>query len=631
MFGFHFVSQSYLLAILLFQISSSLLNQFHVKGFHNKDKYNLVTFAARAYHLYCLHCRATLIIHDEKDTTTNMFLKRISSHEFNMSIVSVSLIQEEERPWLLHGEYSGDYMELTIVFWNERFFNEVRDFLDDVEHLQYWNRYSKIVIVLTSEIPHDYIKWIRGVFHLFWSRKTLRVFICFTLNSKVKVFMYNPFLGDFSIDISDSTDDEFNVYLEYELFDLYGYPMKTYLYDMISYKDRCLLGENSKEGKKQFVGIDGKFLTEVRNILNCSLDVYRETEKASLNKFYSYVDEEDFSTKNFIHFYDFDIWFTAIKAIRKQGVDYVFLHERDDLCFVVPSGKPVPQYYYIFLIVPGYLWLTTIVSFIVVTLMLCLLKSRHAFLDTYRMFLNIPLPDIDKWKSNPERLVLTSWMEYAFVFSAVFQCTLMTTLIARKYYPDINTIDDLLRSNLTIYASRSDLHVLEDNAPYLLQHVQPHDEWTIETMIIHHNEDIGFMVRTEIARGFLKIIKHYSGGTARFNIIPEHPMPCAQAYVMPKGHPYYEEMIWMINKVHESGLYYLWRRTGFGWNERAAIANNTDEGNSTYFDEESSETFVPLSMRHLQSVFYVYMVGQTVSFVSFLAEFFYQKKYVSLL
>lgn len=625
MFGLHFAAQANLLIfyVLIQIISSSLLDRFNITGFYNKDKQNLIIFATKAYHLYCEHCRATLIIHDDKDATTNMFLKRISRQEFNMSIVSISLKQEEERPWLLHGEYSEDLMELTIIFWNQRFFQEVRDFLDDVEHLPYWNRYSKILIVLTSAVPDDYIKWIKGVFHLFWTRKTLRVFICFTLDSRVRVFMYNPFLADYAVDISDSTDEEFNVYLEYELLDLYGYPMKTYVYDLVSYKERCLSGEKDVRGHKQFVGIDGKFLTEVRNILNCSLDVHRETETASLNKFFKYVDEEDFSTRNFIHFYDFDIWFTAIKAIRHQGVDYVFLHERDDLCFVVPSGKPVPQYLYIFLIVPGYLWLATTISFIVVTLMLWLLKSRHAFLDTYRMFLNIPIPDIDRWKPNSERLVLTSWMEYAFIFSAVFQCTLMSTLIARKYYPDMNTINDLLHTNLTIYSGKSDLYVLEDNTPYLLNHVHPHDEWTIENMILHHKEDIGFMVRTEIARGFLKILKHHSGGTARFHIMSEHPLPSAQAYVMPKGHPYYEEMIWMINKVHESGLYYLWRRTGFGWNQRIETTNNkTEEEDSIHFEVPSNEKFVPLSMRHLQSVFYVFMVGQTVSFMSFLTEIF---------
>lgn len=95
----------------------------------------------------------------------------------------------------------------------------------------------------------------------------------------------------------------------------------------------------------------------------------------------------------------------------------------------------------------------------------------------------------------------------------------------------------------------------------------------------------------------------------------EHPLPNAQAYLMPKGHPYFEEIQWIINKVHESGLYSEWRKTDFG---KENITTGK-ELQTEYGDEHKI-----LKLYHLQSIFYVHFANLFISFVVFILE--YMKK-----
>ncbi|GLV46787.1 Ionotropic receptor 68b [Carabus blaptoides fortunei] len=129
----------------------------------------------------------------------------------------------------------------------------------------------------------------------------------------------------------------------------------------------------------------------------------------------------------------------------------------------------------------------------------------------------------------------------------------------------------------------------------------------------------GFLVRSEVARIFLKFVKIRRDGRPRYHIVREHPVPNAQTYVMPARHPYYEEILWIINKVHESGLYYLWRKDDFGWAMHAPrymkkIKDTPLTGNK----------YVPLSTEHLQSAFVLLLFGEALALVMFIVEFIYK-------
>lgn len=103
-------------------------------------------------------------------------------------------------------------------------------------------------------------------------------------------------------------------------------------------------------------------LTQVRNILNTTLIIRRESEKHDIG--FRYLENKTkIPHKAFDHFLNkssFDIFFTALRA--KPGsnnMDNLFLHERDDYVMVVPAADKIPEYYYIFLTMTFTMWLST--------------------------------------------------------------------------------------------------------------------------------------------------------------------------------------------------------------------------------------------------------------------------------
>lgn len=92
----------------------------------------------------------------------------------------------------------------------------------------------------------------------------------------------------------------------------------------------------------------------------------------------------------------------------------------------------------------------------------------------------------------------------------------------------------------------------------------------------------------------------------------EHPVPNAQSYLMPKGHPYLEEIQWIIHKVHESGLYYEWRKTNYG---KENITAGADVETTSTAEEIKILRFV-----HLQTVFYSHVVSLLLIVLVFFGE-----------
>ncbi|GLV42891.1 hypothetical protein CBL_09971 [Carabus blaptoides fortunei] len=229
---------------------------------YNTDNISeLLEFATGAYHFYCKYCRATLIVHDEDEIISNYFFEMLTHHDFNMSIISLAL-SGQESTCELNGKFAGTIIELTIVFWTERYYNKPDYFLDSMEKSPYWNRFSKMIIIVTGNIPTDYIGWLEYTFKTFWKRKFLRVFICFWMHGHMQVYMYNPFIEDFAKNISDATTEQYVAYIEYELLELYGYPLKAFIYEIYPYSERVEYGRTDIFDRITYIGLDGHFITE---------------------------------------------------------------------------------------------------------------------------------------------------------------------------------------------------------------------------------------------------------------------------------------------------------------------------------------------------------------------------------
>lgn len=487
---------------------------------HTAEKH-LAIFTIKTYSLYCAEGKTTLIINHRNNAVCDKFLKHVGKLGYTMPFYVYMFY----KPYI-KSEYEGAKADLTILFLDTYNTTNILSRWKDLEIVPLYKTFSKYLLIFCELSPKDY-SWIEEVFKSFWSKKILRVFIAFW-DDGLKVFTFDPFRNNFKIDITHLNDTMKKITLEYELFNLYGYPMMTYLWDESGYENR-LEEKVTNSGRIDYIGYDGKLLTQVRNVLNVSLIITRESDEHTMNKYGEYMKKMETSLQEmyvkFLNEYNFDIFFTATRTKGYCNCDNIFLQERDDYVILVPVGEKVPEYIYILLIIQPNLLILTYIHMIAVALALYLIRQVKQFKnkyvvdavsDVYKIIINIPMA-----KSNDnfqERLVLSVWIIYSIVYSVIFNSTMVSTLVVPKYFPNLNKIEDLVKTNITVYSTLYDYSLVKNsltgNDVKLLKKLEVFYGDNFYDAIYGYQNSSGFMMRYERAREFLKVTKKI--GKTRF-------------------------------------------------------------------------------------------------------------------
>lgn len=145
----------------------------------------------------------------------------------------------------------------------------------------------------------------------------------------------------------------------------------------------------------------------------------------------------------------------------------------DYVCVAVPKAGHIPKYWIPFTCFPYDVWLAILATFFAVyatnKLLLFVwsldrrsnnakrspqplpppLPSHSFLLTTLSATLNIPIPQsVNKYVKC--RIVLVTYLCFMYVIVSIFQACLVTQLSAPKYYKDIDTLQELDASRLTV-------------------------------------------------------------------------------------------------------------------------------------------------------------------------------------
>lgn len=474
------------------------------------SKLILAKFAYKTYSIFCDSGKTTLIIQYEKNEVCNYFFKYAGKLGNTMGVYSYILTKNVSSQETI----DTGRADLTIIFIRSVIFATLKRGFDIIEKNPLYSTFSKYLIVV-SKSPENGTSWIENIFKFLWTKKILRVFIAFW-DDKLNVYRYSPFLDEYT-NITDANDKEMTDYLEFELFSLNGYPLRVFLFDGWSYTERV---EDKTTGDIEYVGYDGKPLTQVRNVLNVTLKIIRESNQNVMKK-YSNVSR----TKIYVNIaklfkeHDIDILFTAIRAQSYDNVDHIFLHERDDVVIIVPKGEKIPEYLYIFKLLPSKFIFATVFFMILISFVLHFIRRNKHFkkdnyllslFDAYKMTFCVPLSIYNN--SFQERIILFCWMWFGVMFSCAFNSTLVSTLVVPKYYKDLNKIEDLVKTNLTVWTTKFEYNLLQDTLKEddakLLKNIRIVDlDANFTNKIYYFQNESGFLMRHERAREFMKVTK----------------------------------------------------------------------------------------------------------------------------
>lgn len=69
----------------------------------------------------------------------------------------------------------------------------------------------------------------------------------------------------------------------------------------------------------------------------------------------------------------------------------------------------------------------------------------------FRFLLNESPPDRDR--KQRERFIVVLWVLHCIVFATLFQSILMSALVVPRYYPEVDTFEDLYKTDIKVYTA----------------------------------------------------------------------------------------------------------------------------------------------------------------------------------
>lgn len=291
---------------------------------------------------------------------------------------------------------------------------------------------------------------------------------------------------------------------------------------------------------------------------------------------------------------------------------------RDDMCILVPRrGFYTPIYDFIHSL-DVTVWL--LVFFVICITVFCI--QIIAKQSNERLFLQFHLFDATRCHFNqtlshlPEttslRIIIIFWIIYCFIMANVFHCCLISTFTVKKFENQIDTIDDLIKTNLKIISSIDYSHLVKryvnrtnlSSHKKIIKHLfsmewNEYNEW-----IDRRDCNFAYANKHHMILYYANMLSHE--GLPLFHAMQECPVPFLSCYIVPFGSPLLGTINRIIGQLEQSGIFRYWEREANTYVRQQSL-------NRIAVDPE------PLRIEYIFG-FYILIGGHLISLIIFIIE-----------
>lgn len=422
----------------------------------------LSDFTYKIVKQFCKLCNAILIVHVPFEETSEIFFETKFTTSLYTILVDGNGTSIEDNP--LNITYNGYIPDLTIFFLDTESCS-IESMIFSIELSWNWNIRGMFLVVVNGD--KDEIDF-EEFFTSFWERQALRVVMVFNIEDKIQMVTFDPFKKDYNIELS--WEDLDTNWLKRLVTNMVGTTIKLYQFDLVL--TDAAVKKVSPNGEETWVGPDGMFFSVYAKSMNTTLEVHRISDDFDDDMIKNADPSLPFSQyfNLFSEMYDFDILFNRMQTFSDNNLDHIFLYERNDWRIIVPKTGLVPQYLYVVLLVKGDVWAATLVSLLGMILLRKIIGRESSaptldnlayLLGKYFIISNIFLKYHLLGTSAPhrrgmrtlEKIILGLWAINCVVIGTMFQTSLMSALIVPKYYPNMDSLQQLYISGLNVYGA----------------------------------------------------------------------------------------------------------------------------------------------------------------------------------
>ncbi|KPI95857.1 hypothetical protein RR46_11570 [Papilio xuthus] len=212
------------------------------------------------------------------------------------------------------------------------------------------------------------------------------------------------------------------------------------------------------------------------------------------------------------------------------------------------------------------------------------------------------------------RILKNSYYGY---IDTTYPLGIITSAIAYpRYKPDINTLSELLQTNLTFAVHNRHLHIYNRSLGgeyynVIRKRTQIFGDSQIKQAIVKRQFQYAILLRKTDAQFISRQQSNMINGRPLFHTVEECPVPCSIVYGLRYGSPYLPKLNNILHHLNQGGILQYWSKS----DEYSLYRTN---GKSIYGDENKERK--PLSNENVKEIFVVLLIGVSVSLLVFIIE-----------
>ena len=295
------------------------------------------------------------------------------------------------------------------------------------------------------------------------------------------------------------------------------------------------------------------------------------------------------------------------------GFEFTMPHGSDKICFMVPKARKVPRWRTLFMCFGTCTWIMITGVYFTCVVFWYLVRSSTLLKTSWEMYsflMGIPYRVVP---SVPQFFYLTGCMIFNVIIMGVIQGSLFTNFSTITFYHDLDTLDDVDQSGITIMSYV--WHLIQDDSDLIKRLKKKSilfDPGFFEAAARDRN--LGIMDRKSDLEIFAKAVYLEDDGTPRFHIVNECLTTFLVVNIVPKGSAFLTMFNTIITKVVESGLWFKWYK---------------DVADSIFIEKSNEimkkESFKAFSFDDVQAPFYILVFGYGCGILIFLGEIFLKR------
>lgn len=487
----------------------------------------------------------------------------------------------------------------------------------------YTKHYQKYFVIIQEAFIED-LNWLEIIFRDFFDKEILNIVAIFYNSERVYSFTYHPYTsnGFKLINLSERSCTE---YFFEKLTNLFGHRIKI---SMLTDNIKSVKSENGK-----YKGTDGYLASTIEEILNATFEYITPNK----NSYGAFINNTATGGLADVIYRKADMSFNnrfLNPAFLDYNVETTNSYKQENVCIMVPKATRKSTFYNLFYIFTIPAWLSIIFLIFFVTGTLKIYQTIHfrfnqnrneiktcswieIFFQVLRAFIGEALSVIKT--SNTTRLIIGGWILYSFLITSSFSGKLVSKLVNPLYGAEIETFEQLFESELNIVLSEGihlvakaqvDKEIYEKLKPRFV-YVAEQDEAYFHFI---NNKSISAHI-SNMYRLDIYLQKNFdSTGRSHYHIMRECLIYFPSTYITSEGSQFLGRINDLISRFHETGLVSHWEMLT---NINTKVSGEIVELND---DEEEEEFKVILTIDHLQSAFYLWILGIFISCLAFCWE-----------